>query len=56
MWGSYVCRQHCVGGGLGDGTIDYVGGGSSVCDEVEDEVQQKEEQDYGSWEEGSGTS
>ena len=35
------------------GTANYVGGGSSICDEVvEDEVQQYEEQDYGSWEEG----
>ena len=29
----------------------YVGGSSSICDELEDEVQQQEEQDYGSWEE-----
>ena len=25
----------CAGGGLGDGAADYVGGGSSICDEVE---------------------
>ena len=35
-----------------DGVADYVGSGSSVHDEVEDEVQQQKEQDYGSWEEG----
>ena len=40
MWGSYVCGQHCAGGRLGDGAADYVGGGSRVCAEVEDEVQQ----------------
>ena len=33
-------RRHCAGGGLRDGAADYVGGGSSVCDEVVDEVQQ----------------
>ena len=29
-----------------------VGGGRSICDEVEDEVQQKEEQDCDSWKKG----
>ena len=37
--GSYICGRHCAGR-LGDGAADYVGGGSSVCDEVEDEVEQ----------------
>ena len=38
--GSYVHGQHCTGGRLGDGSADYVGGDSSVCGEVEDEVKQ----------------
>ena len=37
--GLYVCGQNCAGGRLGDGAADYAGGGSSICDEVEDEVQ-----------------
>ena len=40
MWSSYVYGRHCAGGRLGDGAADYVGGGSSICDEAEDEVQQ----------------
>ena len=39
MWGSYECGGDCSVGRLRDGAVDYVGGGSSVCDEVEDEVQ-----------------
>ena len=37
--GLYVCGRHCFGGGFRDGAADYVGGGSSICDEVEGEVQ-----------------
>ena len=33
--------------------LQTVGGGSSLCDEVEDEVQQQKEQNNSSWEEGS---
>ena len=40
VWGSYVCGRHSAGGGLWDEAADYVGGGSSVCDKVEDDVQQ----------------
>ena len=38
MWGSYICRRCCAGGRHGDRAADYVGGSSSICDEVEDEV------------------
>ena len=38
MCGFYVCRRQCTGGVLGSGAAAYVGSGSSVCDEVEDEV------------------
>ena len=40
MWSSYVCGRHCADGRLRDGALDYVGGGSSIYDEVADEVQQ----------------
>ena len=39
--GALVCRPLCAGDGLRDGAADYVGGGSSVYDKVEDEVQHR---------------
>ena len=48
MWGSNVCGQHCTGCRLGEGGLEL-----QTILEVEDEVQQQGEQDYGSWEEGS---
>ncbi len=53
---SYVCWLNCAGGRLGDGAADYVGGDSSIFEEVEDEVQQQEEQDYGVGKRVGGTS
>ena len=38
--GLLCMRTTMYWGRLGDGAADYVGSGSSVCDEVDDEVQQ----------------
>ena len=40
MWSSYVWGQHFAGGRLRDEAADYIGGSSSIYDEVEGEVQQ----------------